>query len=50
LCAAQNGELANVTGLAWRSIIVATVMGLFATVKIDWEHHNDATSNDDEEE
>ena len=50
LCAAQNGEFANVTDLAWRSIIVATVMGLFATVKIDWEHHDDAASIDDEEE
>ena len=50
LCAAREYELANATGLAWRSIIVATVIGLVATVKVDWQHHGDAAPKSDEEE
>jgi hypothetical protein len=37
LCAARNAVVSDVTGLAWRSMLVATVIGLFATVKIEWE-------------
>ena len=37
LCAARNAVVSDVTGLAWRSMLAATVIGLFATVKIKWE-------------